>query len=339
MNTTELITNYGNIVPTYEPSTVQFKMKELVANKNLEKHAAVPSDEFDEYINRTSDQPQTGLGIGSPIDTTLKQFVIDQADYKNAQEELLNGQSRVDAYNTEAAKFKALQEGYGNMNVSADGTVKVDYTGIDSNDATFLKQLHQVEAGGKNPTTPNKSGYIGMYQQRYRPGDIGSIWAKKHGYTPQQILANPKLQNQMMVDQIGGYKKSFAKSGIPVNNYTLFLAHNQGLGGTRAIMSGKLTPNIRRNIRNQGISGKSDYELIQNYHRKFKPRFSGSPKVAKVATKPSIKPFTPGYITDAKKNVVRLTGSGYDSNGVATNIPEASKEVQSWFGPNGNFIL
>ena len=137
-----------------------------------------------------------------------------------------------------------------------------------------MKTLANVESGGKNITTPNKSGYVGIYQFRYRDGDEGSMWAKKFGVTPQQMINSPELQQKAMSSALKRYDMQLNKSGIPVNNYTRWLRHNQGLGGARSIVSGKLTNTIRRNIRNQGIAGKNDYELIQNYHKKFKPRFT-----------------------------------------------------------------
>ena len=54
-----------------------------------------------------------------------------------------------------------------------------------------MKTLAQVESGGKNITTPNKSGYVGIYQFRYRDGDEGAMWAKKLGVTPQQMVNSP----------------------------------------------------------------------------------------------------------------------------------------------------
>ena len=265
----ELITNYGNLVPVNSQGGLgSFDVKLLSKKENLEHEAAIPQDEFDAYLNRTSqNSDMSGVGRGSQVSNTLEDFILDKRNRENAEMDLLNAQNRSNKYNAEYDNFQNLKDAYGNLDV--------DYTNIPTNDAIFMKQLHQVEAGGKNPTTPNANGYIGMYQQRYRDGDIGSIWAKKNGYTPDQILKSPKLQNKMLLDQMGQYRTSFSRSGISPNNYNMFLAHNQGMGGARAILSGRLTDKIRSNIRNQGISGKNDYELIGNYHKKFRHRFAG----------------------------------------------------------------
>ena len=168
--------------------------------------------------------------------------------------------------------YNDLANEYGD--IGGDGSANpIDMSGVPSNQSGFLSTLANVESGNKNITTPNKNGYVGIFQFRYRDGDHGSVLAKKMGVTPQQMINSPELQKKAMSLALNQYDRELSSSNIPVNNYTRWMRHNQGLGGTRAMTSGKLTPTIRRNIRNQGINGNNDYELIQNYHRKFKSRF------------------------------------------------------------------
>ena len=147
--------------------------------------------------------------------------------------------------------------------------------GIVSNDSGFLNKLGRVESGNNYFIKPNANGYEGKYQYRFRnDNDAGMQYAKRMGVTPDQIRKSPRLQENMMQLALNDYKKELSGSGLPVNDYTLWLRHNQGLGGANAILRGHLTPQIRRNIRNQGVTGKSDIELLTNYHSKFKPMFS-----------------------------------------------------------------
>jgi len=279
-----LITNYGSIAPMQSVDNDSFSIKEFVSHK-ANVAAQVQAQQASQLAATMEagygmEPGKSGSGIGldpsKPQRQPFDPYTIDH-------EALAYEQSLLDGYNGDIATrkqemqmYKDLADKYGKTgDAYGDGSSNpVDFTGIPDDQKSFLKTLANVESGGKNITTPNKSGYVGIYQFRYRDGDEGSMWAKKFGVTPQQMINSPELQQKAMSSALKRYDMQLNKSGIPVNNYTRWLRHNQGLGGARSIVSGKLTNTIRRNIRNQGISGNSDYELIQNYHKKFKPRFS-----------------------------------------------------------------
>ena len=178
---------------------------------------------------------------------------------------------------------------------------------VSDDESIFMNQLHQVESSGGNPQKDNKSGYSGMFQFRYNDGDLGSKYAHKMGMNKEQILANPQAQKNMMHMAIQDYKQELTKNGFELNNFNMFTLHNQGAGGLKAIKSGKLTNQIRTNIRNQGIAGNNDYELIQNYKNKFVPRFRG-----KMVTSP-----------------IQNNGDGFIAGSKRYSIPNANKGTRS----------
>lgn len=119
----------------------------------------------------------------------------------------------------------------------------------------------------------NSSGYEGKYQFRYRDkNDAGYDIATKLDIDP-KAPKTPKQQEAIMDEFLKRNANRLTKKGIEPTPYNLWLAHNQGVSGAAAILRGKLTKTIRRNIRNQGVSGTTDDELIKNYHKKFKGKF------------------------------------------------------------------
>lgn len=140
----------------------------------------------------------------------------------------------------------------------------------------FKERLWRVEGTGDYFQPKNKYGYEGKYQFRFKKkGDLGNVLARRMGVSANQIRKSPELQEKMMDLAIDDYVKGLNSRGLPVTEYNLWLVHNQGLGGANAILTGKLTPTIRRNIRAQGIKGRSDADLIAKYHAKFRKRFLG----------------------------------------------------------------
>jgi hypothetical protein len=150
----------------------------------------------------------------------------------------------------------------------------VDMGNISANDKSFLASLGKVESSNNYYARPNSSGYEGKYQFRFRKGDDGTKYLSRLGITREQWRKSPQLQEKMMRTVLKDYDSQLKSKGIPVNNWTRWLRHNQGLGGAKAMLRGKLSRVIRRNIRNQGVKGSTDAELIANYTKKFKRRFN-----------------------------------------------------------------
>jgi len=173
----------------------------------------------------------------------------------------------------------------GQITGSASATTPEIDTPVNLPKDKLLHTFAMIESSGKN-TGPNKNGYEGIYQFRYRKGDLGSKLAKKLGVTPDYIRKHPELQNKMMEIALEDYKKGLRRHKIPTTPLNLYMVHNQGLGGTLAIhrvLSGKggLSHNIRRNILNQFgakekavLKNASDKTLVKRYVNKFRNRIT-----------------------------------------------------------------
>jgi hypothetical protein len=163
--------------------------------------------------------------------------------------------------------------------------MELDSVHTDKTTKGFLTKLSQVESKGKYNTPPNKHGYEGKYQHRFRQGDDGRKFMKQLGYSESdinnvEIRRDPIVQEAIMSKAIENYKKDLTKKGIKVTDRTLWYRHNQGAGGTNAIVKGELTSTIRRNIKNQfgkeeklTLQWNSDADYITNYKNKFDNRF------------------------------------------------------------------
>lgn len=134
---------------------------------------------------------------------------------------------------------------------------------------TFVDRLVSIESGGRKGDDPylNQRGYRGKYQ-------IGQSYlddynkAHKTKYTLDDMM-NDELASKVFNHQMGSYVNQMRKFGLPVNDTTAYLAHNQGVGGLRQIISalegGQLTDKTRSNIWNnltkdtkQAIGGNLD---------------------------------------------------------------------------------
>jgi hypothetical protein len=124
----------------------------------------------------------------------------------------------------------------------------IDWSQVPNDTRQFLNRLGQIESSNNYNIKPNKYGYEGKYQFRFRPGDDGLKYAKQLGVSPDVIRRSPELQDRMMMLAIKDYSRQLRSAGIPVNNFTLWLRHNQGLRGTREILSGNISNLVQRNI-------------------------------------------------------------------------------------------
>lgn len=134
---------------------------------------------------------------------------------------------------------------------------------------TFVDKLVNIESGGRKGDDPylNQRGYRGKYQ-------IGQSYlddynkAHKTKYTLDDMM-NDELASKVFNHQMGSYVNQMRKFGLPVNDTTAYLAHNQGVGGLRQIIGalegGQLTDKTRSNIWNnltkdtkQAIGGNLD---------------------------------------------------------------------------------
>lgn len=134
---------------------------------------------------------------------------------------------------------------------------------------TFVDRLVNIESGGRKGDDPflNKRGYKGKYQ-------IGQGYlddynrANKTNYKLND-MQDDILAGKVFNHQMGSYVNQMKKFGLPVNDTTAYLAHNQGVGGLRQIIGalegGEISSKVRSNIWNnltkdtkQAIGGNLD---------------------------------------------------------------------------------
>lgn len=196
-------------------------------------------------------------------------------------------------------------------------TTATQYTGPSTSGSGGYQSVKDMIAGietkhGANSAKAygqgkNKNGYEGKYQFRYRnKKDAGWDIATALGYDPKGEKT-PEMQEAIMDEYLRRNAKQLKRMGIEPTAYNLWLAHNQGAGGARAMHRGKLTDTIRRNIRNQGVKGTTDEELIANYHRKFKPKFDDAGQAS--ATTYMAKLEKTMDMQEAKRAAKNLTGN------------------------------
>ena len=124
----------------------------------------------------------------------------------------------------------------------------IDLSRFDADTKAFLRKLGKIESGGRYDIGPNRYGYEGMYQFRFREGDDGLKYLRQLGATPEDYRSNPRVQDAVMALALKDYDRQLQSAGLPVNNFTRWLRHNQGLQGTKWLLSGTMTPTLRRNI-------------------------------------------------------------------------------------------
>jgi len=142
-------------------------------------------------------------------------------------------------------------------------------TGVPTNVNTdeYFKQLANVESKGKYDAYNKSSGAYGKYQ--FIPSTEADM-IKKMGIT-KEYARTPQGQEDMIKRFTADNRAGLIKAGYKPTNMNLWLAHNQGLGGAKAILSGGNVnmKNIRSNI--PGGNG-----TVQDYLNHWKSRFGGN---------------------------------------------------------------
>ena len=112
-----------------------------------------------------------------------------------------------------------------------------------------MKGIAHIESKG-DPNAKSKSGsYLGLYQ-------MGKAEFAKHHVagTPNNIF-DPLANSMAAASYMSYHSKEMQKRGIPVNATTLYLAHQQGLGGVSSIYKaangqGTLSAGTMANMKN-----------------------------------------------------------------------------------------
>ena len=91
-----------------------------------------------------------------------------------------------------------------------------------------LMHAMAVIESGKNPNVANKFGYKGLYQFG------AAAWKESLPGVPFSQWNDPMLNSHAAANYMTQNAQGLAKSGLPVSPFTLYMAHQQGLGGLRA---------------------------------------------------------------------------------------------------------
>ncbi len=140
-------------------------------------------------------------------------------------------------------------------------------TGVYSDDGYFDK-LAKYESGGNYEAYNKGSKAFGKYQ--FIPA-TEKAYAKKLGFTIEQART-PEGQEAMARRFTDDNKRGLEKAGIPVTDFWLYTAHQQGLGGAKKLHSGQAMNkrNVGSNLPEGGPA------TNQNWKNQWSDRFSGS---------------------------------------------------------------
>lgn len=130
----------------------------------------------------------------------------------------------------------------------------------------YVDRIIQIESG-RNPRAYNKSGASGAFQ-------FIKSTAKQYGlnnpFNAQESLNAYKKLTMNNIRQMQRY-------GIPINPTTVYLAHQQGVGGLKKIVDSlnngtPLDSTTLRNVKNNSLGG---YRGLQTYFDDWKKRVEG----------------------------------------------------------------
>ncbi len=150
------------------------------------------------------------------------------------------------------------------------------YSNENNENTEYYRKLAKHESGGMGGyTASNKSGAYGKYQ--FMPATEKEV-AAKLGYTIEQARTpdgQEAMIRQFTKDNIAGLRRN----GIPVNDETLWWAHNQGLGG--AINLHKGIPLSAKNLKANGAPSGTNAEYIAKWSPSFRTKTREAPSADK----------------------------------------------------------
>ena len=130
-------------------------------------------------------------------------------------------------------------------------------------DNQYVNSIIGIESGHK-ANAHNTSGAAGLFQ--FVPS-TAKQYKLTNAYDPHESL---RAYKQLTKDNI----KQMKKMGIPINPTTIYLAHQQGVGGLFKIMTAlqngtELSGSTLRNVKNNSLGG---YKSLQKYYDDWEAR-------------------------------------------------------------------
>ena len=128
----------------------------------------------------------------------------------------------------------------------------------------FMSKLYDVETKGGTISNRPGSQYKGIAQLG---DDIRKPLLKKYGYTEAQYDGSTDSQKELSNAHINNIK---SRIGEDASELDLWMSHNMGVGGKNQIKSGKVSPQVLKNLRNQkGMNDSSTPQDYINYYSKI----------------------------------------------------------------------
>ena len=143
-------------------------------------------------------------------------------------------------------------------------------TGVD---AGYMRTMAKIESGG-DPNAKNKSGAKGLYQ--FVPGT-----AQAYGISGQEF--DPKQSALAAAKMTIANKKQLEKSGVEATPEMLYMAHQQGAGGTSKLVKAArqnkgwddLDAKTQQNMAANAGKGMSPSEFISMWQKKYQKASEG----------------------------------------------------------------
>ena len=121
------------------------------------------------------------------------------------------------------------------------------------NKSTYDKNLSEVESGGNYNAYNATSKAFGKYQ--FVPSTINSLIKQEGGkHTIDEVRKSPELQDYYYDKLTKENINTLKSNGVPVNNFTVYMAHNLGPSQTENFFSNEpLTDATKKAIQAQGV--------------------------------------------------------------------------------------
>lgn len=162
--------------------------------------------------------------------------VLPELFGKDAEKPLLSEAANKDLPSSEIKKLVVDKYGDSNFNKS-----------------TYDKNLSEVESGGNYNAYNATSKAFGKYQ--FVPSTINSLIKQDGGkHTIDEVRKSPELQDYYYDKLTKENINTLKSTGVPVNNFTVYMAHNLGPSQTENFFSNEpLTDATKKAIQAQGV--------------------------------------------------------------------------------------
>ena len=156
-----------------------------------------------------------------------------------------------------------LQGDIANMDFSNFNANIYEKDGLYYSDNPYVNSIIGIESGHK-ANAHNASGAAGVFQ--FMPS-TAKQYKLTNAYDPNESL---RAYKQLTKDNI----RQMKRMGIPINPTTIYIAHQQGVGGLAKIMTAlrtgsELTGATLRNVKNNSLGG---YKGLQKYYDDWEAR-------------------------------------------------------------------